>query len=181
MNPPWFPLYMAAYHRNRKDRAVQVATVSLDGLPEVRTVILRGVSAAGEPYFFSDSRSNKTIALNENPTVEMCCWWRSTSEQFRLRGEVTLVTSSEGEWGKRRQELWLSQGEDNRALFLSVAPGSPLIKIKERIADEKIAPEQFILVLLNVLHVDYLRLARPHERRKFWLQDGVWQTAEVTP
>jgi pyridoxamine 5'-phosphate oxidase len=181
MNPPWFPLYMAAYHRNRKDRAVQVATVSLEGLPEVRTVILRGVSATGEPYFFSDSRSDKMTALRENPMLELCCWWRSTSEQFRLRGEVTLIASPDGDWGKRRQELWLSQGEDNRALFLGAAPGAPLVKTKERRADEKIAPEQFVLVLLNVHYVDYLRLARPHERKKFWLEDGTWQTTEVTP
>jgi pyridoxamine 5'-phosphate oxidase len=160
---------------------VQVATVSEQGLPEVRTVILRGVSTAGEPYFFSDSRSLKLAALEKTPTLEMCCWWSKTSEQFRLRGEVMLVTTNEGEWGKRRQELWLSQGEDNRALFLGAAPGSPLVKHKERIVDEKIAPEQFVLLVLNVQKVDYLRLARPHERKKFWLEAGVWQSAEVTP
>jgi pyridoxamine 5'-phosphate oxidase len=181
MNPPWFPLYMAAYHRNRKDRAVQVATVSLDGLPEVRTVILRGVSATGEPYFFSDSRSLKLAALEKCPTLELCCWWRSTSEQFRLRGEVTIIKSAEGKWGKRRQELWLSQGEDNRALFLGAAPGSSLVQTNERIADEKIAPEQFVLVLLNAEYLDYLRLARPHERKKFWLEQGTWHMEEVTP
>jgi pyridoxamine 5'-phosphate oxidase len=181
MTLPWLPLFLTVYHRNRRDRAVQVATVSPKGLPEVRTVILRGVSPAGEPYFFSDSRSLKLAALEKNPTLELCCWWSKTSEQFRLRGKVTLITTAEGDWGKRRQELWLSQGEDNRALFLGAAPGSPLVRPKERIADEKTAPEQFVLLVLNVHEVDYLRLARPHERKKFWLRDDTWYTAEVTP
>lgn len=181
MPQPWFQLFLTAYHRNRRDRAVQVATVSPQGSPEVRTVILRGVSAEGVPYFFSDSRSQKLTALRENPGLELCCWWSKTSEQFRLKGEVALVTSDEGKWGKRRQELWLSQDEDNRALFLGAAPGSPLVASSKRLEDEERAPEQFVLVLLNVQKVDYLCLSRPHERKKFWLERGVWQSQEVTP
>ncbi len=50
-----------------------------------------------------------------------------------------------------------------------------------RVVDLKTAPDHFVLVLLKVQRVDYLRLARPHVRKKYWLAAQAWQAVDVTP
>ena len=179
--PPWLAPWRTAFHKN-KDRFVQVATVSAEGLPEVRTVVLRGLAEeTGLPYFFSDTRSAKYRALSAGSQMSLHTWWKPTSEQFRLRGEVESVQREDHPWGQRRQELWWSQGEENRRLFLRQPPGTPVDKTPTDVEDQTKPPEHFALMILNPLHVDYLKLGDPQERFIWGLEGGEWQGGQVVP
>ena len=179
--PPWLSLWRTAFHRN-KDRLVQIGTVSPDGLPEVRTVVLRGLAdETGLPYFFSDARSDKHRALGAGSQVSLHTWWSSTSEQFRLRGNVELIQSEDHPWGQRRQELWWSQGEKNRRLFLRHPPGTPVEETPTDVEDQTKPPEHFTLLILSPLHVDYLKIGEPQERFIWQLEGGAWQGGQVVP
>ena len=182
VTPPWLPLLQHALEENQNDRAVQVATVSPGGEPEVRTVILRGLSEEGEPYFFTDARAAKVRAVEAG--LELCAWWNDTQEQFRLRGPVTLVTSNDSPWGERRRELWAHRGEESRKSFLGAVPGTPLEeasnsdKSKE---DQEEPPETFVLMVVKPERVDYLKLGEEQERWVWWLEGGVWRGGPVVP
>ena len=158
-----------------------MATVSPGGEPEVRTVILRGLSDKGEPYFFTDARSSKVRAAG--PKLELCAWWNATQEQFRLRGPVELVMSGASAWGERRRELWEHRGE-GRKLFLGAAPGTPLEKVSE--SDKAVEPkenqeppETFVLMVVKPERVDYLKLGEEQERRVWRLEGGAWRGGPV--
>ena len=179
--PPWLPYWRTAFHKN-KDRFVQLATVSPDGLPEVRTVVLRGLAdETGLPYFFSDARSAKYRALRAGSPMSLHTWWKPTSEQFRLRGAVQRVQSGDHPWGQRRQELWWSQGEANRRLFLRQPPGTPVEETPTDVEDQTKPPEHFALMILHPEYVDYLKLGDPQERFIWWLENGEWQGGQVVP
>ena len=163
-----------------------MATVSAGGEPELRTVILRGISKTGQPYFFSDARTQKGAALAILPKLELCAYWRKSNEQFRLRGAAELVMNADSPWSQRRLELWRSQNEDNQALFLGAAPGTRLkhTTTSKRHTDKQPTdkpPAHFILIVLNPERVDYLKLAQPHHRTLYRLKNGEWQTQAVVP
>jgi len=183
MNTPWLPLWRTALQNNR-GRFVQVATVSPDGLPEVRTVVLRGLTEAGEPYFHTDARSAKCRALAAGSKLELHAWWDGTREQFRLRCPAQLIGEGEGKWDGLRQKLWKDQGAEGRRLFLRGVPGAPLAtptEFVDSVEDRATPPEHFVLVLLSPTHVDYLKLDEPHERRIWRLEAGTWRGGAVIP
>ena len=59
MSSPWRQPFEFALQRNAPQRERQVATVSPEGLPSVRPVVLRGLTPEGAPYFYTDLRSRK--------------------------------------------------------------------------------------------------------------------------
>src|SRR6476661_4803759 len=51
-----------------------LATVSKDGRPTARVVLLKAVDAAGL-VFYTNSRSLKGRQIGENPNVSLSFWW----------------------------------------------------------------------------------------------------------
>ena len=186
---PWLSLWRRAYARNRRQRYVQLATVSPEGLPEVRTVVLRGIDDTGRPYVFSDGRSAKIAALRAGSLLEMHVYWDKSKEQFRLRGHVQCYPSLEPtpsldedakRWQAKRQELWQAQGERGQQLFVQGAPGSSLEQRQQEAIPHE-APAHFCLLVLQAQRCDYLRLGEPQERRCYWLEHNTWQGGLVIP
>lgn len=180
MAPDWQQLLRRALARNRQ-RTAQLATVRPEGGPAVRTVILRGVSAAGELYWFSDRRSQKFSELAACPQAALCLWWPKTGEQFRIAGPVACHDGLEGPWGEQRAALWQALDRDNRALFLGPPPGSPYREGAPLAPDGPLPPASFVLLVLAPQAVDYLKLGTPHLRWRFRRQKESWQAERCVP
>jgi pyridoxamine 5'-phosphate oxidase len=76
--------------------AVVLATADRDGLPSVRTVLLRGFDERGCTFFTSyDSR--KGDDLEANPNGAIVCSWVPVLRQVNLRGPVAKVPRAESE------------------------------------------------------------------------------------
>jgi len=186
---PWLRLWKTALARNKRERYVQIATVSPEGLPQVRTVVLRGTGGAGEPYFFTDTRSEKATALAKQPHAELHVYWSKTKEQFRLRGEAIFTVKQDNDWQTRRRELWHAQREQARQLLLGAAPGTPIEDIDSDLerhyasldTSQKDPPDNFALVVIQPQHVDYLKLTNPQVRQQFQLTEAGWQGGQVVP
>lgn len=73
--------------------AAALATVSGDGQPNVRMVLVKQVDAAGF-IFFTNSRSAKGSELTANPKAALCFHWKSLQRQIRVRGAVEKVADS---------------------------------------------------------------------------------------
>ena len=195
--PPWLSLWRAALLRNKRERYVQVATVSPDGLPQVRTVVLRGTGHMGEPYFYTDTRSAKAAALAERPQAELHVYWSKTKEQFRLRGEVTFTVDQDNDWQARRRDLWHTQREQARQLLLGAPPATPLENLDSDLdsgldsdleqhyasldTSQNDPPDTFALVAITPSWVDYLKLAQPQLRQQYHLTAAGWQGGQVVP
>ena len=76
--------------------AMTLATVDPDGLPDARTVLLKGVDEAGF-VFFTNLESAKGRELAVNPKAALLFHWKSLKRQVRVRGEVAPVTGAEAD------------------------------------------------------------------------------------
>ncbi|MDO5739254.1 MAG: pyridoxamine 5'-phosphate oxidase [Ornithinimicrobium sp.] len=74
--------------------SMEVATVDVDGLPDVRTVLMRGIDAQG-PQFFTNTDSSKGRQLRANPMVASVLTWPAMFRAIRFRGRAELLTQDE--------------------------------------------------------------------------------------
>jgi pyridoxamine 5'-phosphate oxidase len=74
--------------------AMVLATAALSGQPSVRTVLLRGVSAAGF-LFFTNYESRKGRELAANPQVALVFSWVPLERQVVVTGTASRVPAEE--------------------------------------------------------------------------------------
>lgn len=76
--------------------AMQLATVDEDGLPDVRTVLLKSFDNQGF-VFYTNTESNKGRQLLATKKAALVLHWKSLRRQVRARGIVSLVTDAEAD------------------------------------------------------------------------------------
>lgn len=74
--------------------AMVVATVDADGLPDARTVLLKGLSPEGLT-FYTNTRSAKGHQLAHQPYAAVVLLWHPMFRQIRLRGPVTPTSAED--------------------------------------------------------------------------------------
>lgn len=74
--------------------AMTLATVSADGTPDARIVLLKGVDARGFT-FFTDYRSQKGRDLLAHPQAALVFFWQELERQVRIHGSVRQLARSE--------------------------------------------------------------------------------------
>lgn len=91
----------AEQHEINDANAMALATVDSAGLPNVRTVLLKGIDEAGEPargfVFYTNFDSAKGRELIGNPKAALLFHWKSLGRQVRIRGIVSRVTGPEAD------------------------------------------------------------------------------------
>lgn len=185
-SPPWLTPWLTAFERNAGDRFAALATVSPAGLPQVRTVVVRGLDDAGRPYFATDARSAKIDAVRAGSEVELCVWWPASAEQFRLGGPAELIETDDHARAGLRRALWARIDAENRALMLGPAPGSAPVPGGSLERDSDRPAPTLTVVVVEPRRVDHLTLAprdgsRPSRRARYRLSEGVWQGGAVVP
>lgn len=71
-----------------------LATVAADGAPDARTLILKGVDAAG--WAFASTRSSrKGVQLAHAPVAALNFWWQPQVRAVRVRGRVEEASAEE--------------------------------------------------------------------------------------
>ena len=76
--------------------AVAVATSNKDNQPNVRMVLLKGLSDKGF-VFYTNFNSKKGNELQENKKASMCFHWKSLRRQVRVIGKVEEVSAKEAD------------------------------------------------------------------------------------
>ncbi len=76
--------------------AMNLATISSDGKPNSRIVLLKSFSENGF-VFFTNSNSKKGKAISNNHNVAINFHWKSLNRQIRIEGEVKLVAKSDAD------------------------------------------------------------------------------------
>jgi pyridoxamine 5'-phosphate oxidase len=76
--------------------AMTLATISSEGLPDARIVLLKGYGPDGFVFFTNyDSRKGKD--LNAHPQACLVFFWKELERQVRIKGLVEKVDSSESD------------------------------------------------------------------------------------
>jgi hypothetical protein len=179
MSAPWRQPFESALERNAPQRELQVATASPEGLPSVRTVLLRGLSVEGFPYFFTDLRSRKANHLAENPRVALHVWFRGSGEQFRLTGRATLHGwKAEGAFAALRLQGWQQLDREEQFLYVGPPPGRTYVEPREV---PPAPPQEFVLVTVEVTEADWLAVGPPKTRAGFRLIGAGWVQQSLNP
>ena len=93
-----FKIWLAEAEKKeiRDPNSSSLATANKIGQPNVRMVLLKGLSSKGF-VFYTNLNSSKSHDLKENPRAAMCFHWKSFNRQIRILGNVTQVDDSEAD------------------------------------------------------------------------------------
>jgi len=93
-----FKIWMAKAEKKeiRDPTASSLATTNNIGQPNLRMVLLKGLSSRGF-VFYTNLNSQKSHDLKENPKAAMCFYWKSFNRQIRILGSVTKVDDEEAD------------------------------------------------------------------------------------
>ena len=132
----WFDAAVAA--GLTEPNAMTLSTVSADGKPSARIVLLKGVDERGFS-FFTNYESRKGHELAANPHAALTFLWKEMERQVRVEGTVTKVSPEESEayfhsrprnsrlgaWGSNQSEVIANREvlEKNMAEFQARYPG----------------------------------------------------------
>jgi len=88
----WFQF--AADNKVPEPEAMSMATVSKEGIPSSRTVLLKEVDETGF-VFYTNYTSRKSEELSGNPHAALNFYWRDIHRQVRVIGRVEKVSEEE--------------------------------------------------------------------------------------
>ena len=168
--------------------AVAIATSDKNNQPNVRMVLLKGLSDKGF-VFYTNFNSKKGRELKINQKASMCFHWKSLRRQVRVIGKVEEVTSQEADDYynsrpyKNRISAWASSQSqilDKRETFLD--------KIKDytkKYPDENNVPRPPYWSGWRLLP-DEIEFwvdgeGRIHERLNYKNRDGIWEKEILYP
>jgi pyridoxamine 5'-phosphate oxidase len=194
MLPPWRSSIARALHRNRSllnARYVQLATVDHDNRPKNRTVVFRGwLEPESQLKFVTDIRSQKALNLlsGSSSWAEVCWYFPKTREQFRIDGQLVLVTAecAIDRYCKARQDAWQQMSDSGRIQFDWATPGADRSLDPDAFNPSQPDSQQplanFCLLLLVPVAVDHLELrGEPQSRYSYELVGGEWVSRSTNP
>jgi pyridoxamine 5'-phosphate oxidase len=157
----WQRLIRGAKDRRAPARHPTLATVTPDGHPALRTVVLRAAhQESGVLEIHTDLNSAKIADLRTNPIAALHIWDARAHLQLRLHAEATLHS------GPEVAEIWARVPVPSRNGYgTQPAPGQP---IPEALAYRK-HPDQaaFAVLHLHLTTMDILHLGPEHRRARF--------------
>ena len=166
--------------------AMTLATVSKEGRPSARVVLLKAVDARGF-VFYTNRESRKGRELGETQVAALCFYWPQIDEQVRVEGAVSWVSDEEsdayfasrprvsqiGAWASHQSEQLGSREElearvrELEARYPGQVPRPP------HWGGYRVTPER-----IEFWHAGTGRL---HDRALHTLVDGAWTVTRLNP
>jgi pyridoxamine 5'-phosphate oxidase len=187
--PPWRSPLSRALHRNRSSpdsRYVQLATIDTHQRPSNRTIVFRGFhDPDSQLQFVTDIRSSKAQHIAQNPWSEACWYFSKTREQFRIAGQLQLITAHSLDLQPARRQAWQQLSSGSREQFAWPLPAAPRAPDPQAFA---VAPPDldqplpnFGLLLLVPITVDHLELRGEPQNRWRYHWDDEWSITSINP
>eukprot|EP01125_Pyxidicula_operculata_P022832 TRINITY_DN9604_c0_g1_i1.p1 TRINITY_DN9604_c0_g1~~TRINITY_DN9604_c0_g1_i1.p1 ORF type:complete len:216 (+),score=16.83 TRINITY_DN9604_c0_g1_i1:241-888(+) len=185
-----------AHAKDPTSRYLQMATVDKTNTPHCRTVVFRGFLGVtpgftgNELKFVTDLRSAKFDQIQNNTKCEICWYFEKTREQFRVAGDLKIVSTSEAnnDLSKVLSDQWKSLSDAARGQFAWPPPGSEIAgePKNESDPDPNIPLNNFGVLLLLPNRVDHLTLkGYPQKRTIYSLNtdesSSSWSVKNVNP
>jgi pyridoxamine 5'-phosphate oxidase len=207
--PIWRQRLARSLHINRSQvhsKYYQVASVCPSGRPKNRTMVFRGFLMGTQNLLsVTDLRSEKVSEWQgeEKLHFEICWYFTGSREQYRVAGEVALISNvlessyrdlDLGELTKTSliKQQWSNLSSNAKEPFYSSSPKAPfddnstlLTPQEEPITSANDvnmqSSDNFCVIVFIPLTVDYLNLkSKPQQRCLYDIQDG-WKEQEVNP
>lgn len=167
--------------------AMTLATVSAEGLPSSRTVLLKGMDERGF-IFFTNYTSRKGTELAANPNAALTFYWPEFERQVCVAGKVSQVSHEESEAYFKSRPRGSQLGAWASTQSHEVASRAELERHWEEVA--KRYPNEIPLppfwggFALRPERIEFWqgRPSRLHDRLCYWRQpDGRWRIGRLSP
>lgn len=157
-------------------RFFTLATVGLDQVARLRTVVLRNVSKNLRLTFYTDKRSKKITHIKENKRVSLLLYHPSKLLQLKIEGTATYHDDK-----ATKERYW--SGLDPYAKKQYTTSRSPGSNLTDPQSLEYLSKENhFCLVEITPYKIEYLKLSRPHHLRVRFSKVGKqWESEYLVP
>lgn len=169
--------------------AMVVSSVSADGQPSSRMVLLKGFSDEGF-VFFTNKESRKGEELGANPRCALLFPWHPLERQVRVDGEAVLLERSavDAYFAKRPRgaQLGAWASDQSRPVDSRAALAAAYARVEERYLDEDVpVPPHWggYLVVPHAVEFWQGRPGRMHDRLVYRRTQtaGGWATERLAP
>ena len=168
--------------------AMTLATVSKEGNPSARTVLLKGIEN-GYLVFYTNYKSKKGRELDANPRAALTFLWKEIERQVRVEGFVQKVDakSSEEYFQSRPRESQISAHASEQS---EVVPDRNYLLERFRRVEKEFEgyeklplPKDWGGYLLKPEYFEFWqgRMNRLHDRFSYTLVSGEWQIRRLAP
>ncbi|MGJ8587347.1 MAG: pyridoxamine 5'-phosphate oxidase family protein [Yoonia sp.] len=150
------------------------ATISPDGWPEARTVVLRAADrSAGVVTVHTDLYSDKIKSLRASPRAALHIWDAKQDLQIRLQAEVTILSGAPTRafWDKISDHAQQSYG-------VTPPPGQAIETALDYVKAPD--PDTFAVLECHVTTIDAVHLGPDHRRASF-SRERHWQGQWLSP
>jgi pyridoxamine 5'-phosphate oxidase len=167
--------------------AMVVSTVSADGSPSARVVLLKGLDERGF-VFFTNLDSRKGAELAADPRCALVFHWAPIEWQVRVEGRAERVTDAEADayFASRAREsqigAWASRQSETMASDLVLE--ERIREVEQRYAGQPVPrPPHWSGYRLLPDRIEFWhgRAHRLHERRVFDRTNGAWTLRRLFP
>jgi pyridoxamine 5'-phosphate oxidase len=167
--------------------AMTLATVTPEGKPSARIVLLKGFDDLGL-VFYTNYRSRKGQELTSNPHAALVFLWGELERQVRIEGSIELVEtelatayfhsrplgSQLGAWASDQSSIVASREVlEQRIDALAVEYGDRQVPKPEHWGGFRVKPTEF--------EFWQGRPSRLHDRLRYQLIDGGWEIDRLAP
>lgn len=167
--------------------AMALATATPDGVPSVRTVLLKEFDERGFT-FFTNYGSAKSRDLDVNPRASLLLYWMGLERQVRITGAVSRVSREEsdtyfhqrpyesqlGAWTSAQSTVIASRAElEDRFRALQQQYEGQTIPLPDFWGGYRVAAEQ--------IEFWQGRPSRLHDRLLYTRADGGWMRVRLAP
>jgi pyridoxine/pyridoxamine 5'-phosphate oxidase len=162
--------------KNHPFKLATLATVGLDKMARLRTVVVRQLSDDLNITFYTDKRSKKVTHIIENNKVSMLFYHPEKRIQLKMEGLATIVKNLEileQHWAKLSENAKKDYSTDK-------APGS---SIKQNDKVEYLNDtHHFCMINIELRKIEYLKLnTDQHTRIRYSLNNGIWTSEFLVP
>ncbi|MEZ4696860.1 MAG: pyridoxamine 5'-phosphate oxidase [Rhodothermales bacterium] len=168
--------------------ACLLATVSADGRPSARVVLLKGFDASGFS-FYTNYQSRKGKELDGDSFAALTFWWKPLERQVRIEGSVETVSTEESDryFSKRPRGSQIGAWASHQSEVLASRDvlEKRIAETEQRFAGREVErPPHWggYLVVPDSIEFWQGRQSRLHDRIRYRLVDGHgWIIERLSP
>jgi pyridoxamine 5'-phosphate oxidase len=168
--------------------AMVLSTITSDGHPAARTVLLKEMEEDGF-IFYTNYNSDKGQEISNNPNASLLFLWKKLQRQIRISGTVIKISKSQS-------EAYFQSRPKGSQIGAWVSPQSQIItdksvldlrtaELTEKYKDEEKLPlPEFwggYKVKPQIIEFWQGRPNRLHDRLRYTLKDGKWKIDRLAP
>lgn len=157
-------------------RYFTLATVGLDKMARLRTVVLRKITPDLNLIFYTDHRSKKITHITENSTVSLLFYHPKLMLQLKVEGKAKIVRDKEV-----LKTYWNGIQPNSRKDYITQQPPGSALQSPDAVEylDEE---NHFCIIEIEPFKIEYLKLKRPnHLRVRFSKDDDRWDGEFLVP